>query len=350
RTFKTNEFGVASVDFQLADEVNMGDYHLRAFVGEVKAEKTVNVKRYVLPKFKVEVKADKTFYLPKETIKAELQSDYFFGKPVTKAKIEVTASTFDVAFRKFQTWNGSTDENGHAKFEIKLPDYFVGQPLQKGDALVKLDVKVLDSADHSETAAKTYTVSDQPIRVSLIAEGGKLVPDMENRLFAAAIYPDGSPAANCEVKVWHRKNMAPQPGGPGAVPIPGPKVAPGGLEPVALEERGKPKAEDLGKPFAIAKTNEAGLAEIKFTPKADQFRQGAFGQRDIETLGGKQVTHGPAIIFDVRAEAKDQKGSVAAANIELNSHPLGENVLLRLDKAVYQTGDNINIDVRTSAG
>src|SRR5262245_55502551 len=195
RTFKTNEFGVASVDFQLADEVNMGDYHIRAVVGEARAEKTVNVKRYVLPKFKVEVKADKTFYLPKETVKVELQSDYFFGKPVAKAKLEVTASTFDIAFRKFHTWNGATDANGHAKFEIQLPDYFVGQPLQKGDAIVKLDVKVLDSADHAENITKSYTVSDQPIRVSLIPEGGKLAPGLENRVFAAAIYPDGSPAA-----------------------------------------------------------------------------------------------------------------------------------------------------------
>ena len=34
----------------------------------------------------------------------------------------------------------------------------------------------------------------------------------------------------------------------------------------------------------------------------------------------------------------------------INSQPMGENVLLRLDKAIYQTGDSMNIDVRTSAG
>ena len=101
RTFKTSEFGIASVDFQLADEVNLGDYHLRAVSDGLRAEKTVQVKRYVLPKFKVEVKADKTFYLPKETVKIDLQSDYFFGKPVANSKIEVTASTFDVAFKEF---------------------------------------------------------------------------------------------------------------------------------------------------------------------------------------------------------------------------------------------------------
>jgi uncharacterized protein YfaS (alpha-2-macroglobulin family) len=134
----------------------MGDYRVRAILGETEADKTVTVKQYVLPKFKVNVTADKTFYLPKETIRAELQSDYFFGKPVTGGNIEVKASTFDVQFREFQTWKGKTDTHGHAKFEIKLPDYFVGQPLQKGDALVKLEVKVTDTADHSETINKTY--------------------------------------------------------------------------------------------------------------------------------------------------------------------------------------------------
>src|SRR5207237_2983180 len=104
RTLTTSGYGVAAVDFQLADEVNMGDYHLRAVLGDTRAEKTVQVKRYVLPKFKVEVKADKSFYLPKETVKVELQSDYFFGKPVAAAKLEVTASTFDVAFNKFHAW------------------------------------------------------------------------------------------------------------------------------------------------------------------------------------------------------------------------------------------------------
>ncbi len=180
-----------------------GDYHVRAILGEHQADKTVTVKPYVLPKFKSELKADKRYYLPKETIHADLQVDYFFGKPVAGGKVKVTASTFDVAFKDFQTWEGKTDAQGHVKFDIKLPDYFVGQPLNKGNALVKLEAKVTDTADHTETITRTYPVSAQPIQVSLIAEGGRLVPEMENRIFAAAVYPDGSPAAKCAIKVWH---------------------------------------------------------------------------------------------------------------------------------------------------
>jgi hypothetical protein len=314
QSHKTSPFGIAAVDFQLADEVNNGDYHIRAILGEQQSDKTVTVKPYVLPKFKNDLSADKKFYLPKETIHAELQTDYFFGKPVAGGKIKVTASTFDVAFKEFQTWDGKTDAQGHVKFDIKLPDYFVGQPLANGNALVRLEVKVTDTADHTETISKTFPVSDQSVRVSLIPEGGRLIPGMENRIFAAALYPDGSPAAKCEVNLW----------------------------------RGQ-KAD--GKPFETVKTNEAGLAEFRLTPEAKHFRQGNWGQRQVEMLGAQpQVIGVVQALYDLFAEVKDAKGNKATATAALTSEPLGENVLLRLDKAVYKGGESLKIDVRSSAG
>jgi 5-hydroxyisourate hydrolase-like protein (transthyretin family) len=314
RTHKTSEFGIASVDFQLADEVNAGEYQVRALLGNHEARKTVTVKKYVLPKFKVNVASDKKFYMPKETITVEVQSDYFFGKPVAGGTVKLIASTFDVQFKDFAMVEAKTDANGHAKFEVKLPDYFVGQPLAKGDALVKLEVKLTDTAEHAETVTKMLPVSDQAIRVSLVPEAGRLVPNIENRVFAAAIYPDGSPAADCEVKLWTGT-----------------------------------KAE--GQPVATVKTNAAGLAEFTLTPKAEQFRQGQWAQRNVEMLGGKIVNaHAPQILFDVTAEAKDAKGNVAKATAALNSEPMGENILLRLDKAIYRGGDTIRVDVRSSAG
>jgi 5-hydroxyisourate hydrolase-like protein (transthyretin family) len=314
RTLKTSDFGVAAVDFQLADEVNMGAYQVRAAVGNEQSQKTVEVKKYVLPKFKNEIKTDKTFYLPKETIVADIQSDYFFGKPVAKAKVKVTASTFDVQFKDFQTANITTDETGHAKLEIKLPDYFVGQPLQKGDALVKLEIKITDTADHTETVTKTIPVADQPIRVSLIPEGGRLVPGIENRIFAAAVYPDGSPVAKCEVTLW--------------------------------------KGTDTkAKPATTTKTNDSGLAEFRLTPKPEEFHQGQWVERKIEMLGGvAPQAWGPQSLLDLTVAAKDAKGATAQAVASLNSEPFGENVLLRLDKAIYRGGDAVKVDVLTSAG
>src|SRR5207253_3880014 len=88
KTLKTSDFGVAALDFQLADEVNMGDYHVRAMIGDHQSDKTVTVKKYVLPKFKSELSVDKRFYLPRETIHADLQTDYFFGKRVANGTIK----------------------------------------------------------------------------------------------------------------------------------------------------------------------------------------------------------------------------------------------------------------------
>jgi hypothetical protein len=312
QALETSAHGIASADFTLADEVNMGDYRIRALLGEQTAEKTVEVKRYVLPKFKTELKTDKAFYLPQETIKGTLQVDYLFGKPVAGGAVELKASTFDVAFKDFHTFKGKTDKSGHVKFEIKLPSYFVGTPLAKGNAIVRLEAKVTDSADHEETVTRTYPVSDKSIRVTLIPEGGKLIPGIENRIFAAALYPDGSPA-ECSVDVWMGR---------------------GGE----------------GRPLATLKTSQTGLAELKLTPKAGHFRPGAWQQRNVEMLGGMQQRWGPTNVCDLTAEARDARGNKARAILTLSAEPLGDNVLLRLDKAVYTGGESVAVDVCTTAG
>ena len=312
KSLSTSDFGIANIDFQLASEVNMGAYRISATAGNKQATKTVAVKRYQLPKFKTKVTTDKKFYMPKETIKGSLQADYMFGKPLANAKIEIEASTFDVRFRQFTTVKTETDENGHVKFEVKLPDYFVGQPLQKGDAMVKLDIKLTDTAEQTENITKTYTVSDKPIRINMITEGGKLVPNMENRVFVATTYPDGTPARS-EVQLWKGK-----------------------------------KAE--GKPLATVKTNDAGLAEFRFTPDAKWLRPGQNQQQKIEFLGGQRVGWAPQILLDVTAKAKDTTGTTAQSVVALNSEPLGDNVLLRLNKAIYAPGDTLKADIRTSAG
>lgn len=82
KPLKTDAFGIASVDFQLASEVNMGRYTIRAIVAKTKAEKKVTVERYVLPKFKIKFTPDKSYYLAGETVSGKLQVDYMFGLPV----------------------------------------------------------------------------------------------------------------------------------------------------------------------------------------------------------------------------------------------------------------------------
>src|SRR5262249_30177284 len=94
----------------------------------------------------------------------------------------------------------------------------------------------------------------------------------------------------------------------------------------------------------------SGLAEFAITPDAKQFRTGGWAARNVEMLGGTQQQWQPTNLFDLSAAARDGTGHKATAHVALTSEPLGENVLLRLNRAIYQGGDTMNVDVRSSGG
>src|SRR5690606_22193231 len=97
RVFKdvqeTDASGLAAARFPLASDVNLGTYTVRAILGDDQSEKVVTVDRYVLPTFEIEISTDREFYQPGDTLTGEIQSDYFFGKPVAGGQVTVKAST-----------------------------------------------------------------------------------------------------------------------------------------------------------------------------------------------------------------------------------------------------------------
>jgi hypothetical protein len=194
RATRTDRFGIAAADFVLADEVNAGSYKIRIILGETTVEKDVTVKRYVLPKFKISLSSDRDYYMPGETLRGEVQVDYFFGKPVTGGIVLIKLSKFDVNFSEFARIEGKTDSSGHYSFEVKLPSYFVGQPLGQGKAFVKVDARIVDGADHKEEVTRNISVAADPLTIVAIPESGNLVPGVENVIYIMTTYPDGRPA------------------------------------------------------------------------------------------------------------------------------------------------------------
>ncbi len=314
---KSNAFGVAHADFQLADEIAMGTYKLIATLPTGKAEKSVEVKRYVLPKFKVQAATDKRFYLPREVIKGTVDVNYFFGKPVAGGKVKVKAATFDVEFRDFFEQTVDTDAAGHATFEVALPDSFVGQPLEKGDAFVKIEIAATDTADHTETVTRTANVSQNPIHVAVMPESGKLVPGVENLIWVVATYPDGTPAQ----------------------------------ADVAVTVTGK----DAKNPSlrAAVETDEAGIASVAYTPKAEDFQPGEWIQeRGVFGRGGRWApdeNYVQSMTVPVQLSAKDDQGNTAELTAQLSAETGNDNVLLRIDKAIYRSGSRVTMDVATTA-
>ncbi len=202
----TDHFGIAAAEFSLADEVNLGTYHLRALVGDSSApsntaEVALNVERYVLPKFKVAVEftekdnKPRRDYRPGDHVTGTVRASYFFGKPVDHAETALKISSMDVDVFEAGSAKGKTDKDGVYHFDLVLPAYFAGRSMSQGAARALVEATVKDSAEHAETRGELITVSQSPLLITAVPEGGTLVPHLENQVFLLSSYPDGTPAA-----------------------------------------------------------------------------------------------------------------------------------------------------------
>src|SRR5208283_1686490 len=285
---ETDAFGIASAEFGLADEVNLGTYHLQALMGDNDAptntaEIGLNVERYVLPKFKVGVDfADKNNkaqrgYRPGDHVTGTVHCNYFFGKPVDEAEITVKGSSLDVSMYDVGSVQGKTDREGSYHFDLRLPTYFAGRPLNRGAARVLIEATVKDSAGHAETRGEPITVSESPLLITAVPEGGTLIPNLENQVFVLTSYPDGTPAR-------------------------------AGLKVLAS-----------GNPDQQVSTDEGGVAVVRIN------------------ASGKTET------LDI--DAHDSEGNLASASIQLQSRTGEDQILLRTERAVYRAGDRIQLRV-----
>ncbi len=286
---ETDAYGIASAEFGLADEVNLGTYHLRALMNGVagpspnQAELALRVERYVLPKFKVAVDLAgngghaRRGYRPGDHVTGTVQANYFFGKPVDRAEVSVKASAMDVAVVEAAKSQGKTDASGAFRFDIQLPNYFAGRPLSHGAARVLIEATVKDAANHSETRGEPIMVSESPLLVTAVPEGGTLVPGLVNQVFILTSWPDGTPAQT-DVRVH----------------------APGNN-------------------YQTVSTDASGIAVIQL--------------RDVT---------GSATL---RVEATDRDGNRTQTSISLDSRSGADQLLLRSDKAVYHAGDRMHLKV-----
>jgi len=280
----TDSFGVASAEFSLADEVNLGAYHLSALMGDSSApsdsaEVTLNVERYVLPKFKVAVELTekdgkpRRDYRPGDHVTGTVRANYFFGKPVDHAEITMKATSMDVAVFDAGSAVGRTDGDGAYKFDLKLAGYFAGRPLSQGMARALIEATVKDSAAHSETRGEPITISQSPLLITAVPEGGTLIPHLDNQIFLLSSYPDGTPAkTTLDVHL------------------------PGGRE-------------------QRISTDSGGVALVRLNPG-----------EGVDAL---------------RVDASDHRGNHVSSNIPLETRSGTDQILLRTDRAVVKAGEPI---------
>jgi hypothetical protein len=288
----TDEFGIGAADFGLASEVNLGTYHVRATLGEADTDSTntaeivLNVEKYVLPKFRVELNfaspegKNKHGYRPGDHVSGTVQANYFFGKALDRAEVSVKAEGMDVTTFTASSVEGKTDHDGAYHFDLQLPGYLTGRPLDRGAAKVLIEATAKDTAGHSESRGQPVTVSESAFLLTAIPEGGTLVPGLENQVFLVASYPDGTPV-EANLKVRSRSG----------------------------------DEQDIS-------TNAGGLAVLTLTkPQRDEALQ---------------------------IDATDQEGQKVSALVPLQARAGDDQVLLRVEKAVYRAGDSIRLRILTT--
>jgi hypothetical protein len=282
---QSDKFGIASAEFALADEVNLGTYHLHALMGEGDApantaELAISVEKYVLPKFKIAIDFDndkgRHGYRPGDHVTGTVRANYFFGKRVTDAEITVKASGMDVALFDAGSVEGKTNHDGEYHFDLRLANYFFGRSLEHGAARVLVEASVKDSAGHTETRGEPITVSESPLMITAVPEGGTLVPGLDNQLFILTSYPDGTPAKT-DLKV------------------------------------------SFGSSDQRASTDDGGVGMVSI--KAD----------------GSQ----PSIAI----KASDKDGNTAVTTVQLQSRSGEDQILLRTEKAVYRSGERLQLNI-----
>ena len=197
---KTNRFGVAHTAFTLANQVNMGTYTVVTTAGDNRTEKTVDVRRYVLPKFKVTTTIDKDFYLPGQQVSGVVSAQYFFGKPVVGGQVKVRFFDYQANWVEAGVVEGLTDGEGMLPFSYSLPDRLIGQPVANGNALVLAEFAVTDTGEQEVSATRQISVAASPLSIAVFPESGTIVPGVANNFYLFVTDPAGAPVfASCSI-------------------------------------------------------------------------------------------------------------------------------------------------------
>ncbi|GMV39702.1 MAG: hypothetical protein AMXMBFR64_14180 [Myxococcales bacterium] len=332
----SDQYGIAATELKLATLVNMGTFKVRAILDDVVTEKAVTVSHYVLPKFKLGVGLDQSWYMPAATVTGLVDADYFFGKVVAGADVKIVAQSYDVSWSTFQEVSGTTNADGHYGFTLTLPPSLVGLPLEGGDALVQLIVTVTDKAEQVVEKYVPVVVSASALKVVAVPEAGVLVPGTENLVHLFVTDPLGAPLAGASIAVegtWlpsstlttdafgHAGLIATPTGGASALKL---TITTG----TTTATRTVQFDQQIGSDHVLVRTDKA-IYEVGETLSVDVFVSGASRHAYVDWLNEGQV-------IDMRTV--DIDGGKATFTMDVDGSLLGDN---RIEAYVVDTDGNV---------
>lgn len=197
KTLESNDFGIASLDFPLSDQLSLGTYKINVNVNGKEEEKSVIVKRYVLPKFRIDFEGINSWYTVNETITGIVNCTYIFGQPV-KGEINLKARAYYGVWTT--VYQKQDDINGTYSFSIPPTNYAVGLPVNMGNAYLELNATITDEGGHAETKTTLVSIAREPIIIDVLPDTN--VAGVSSTYYIIARYPDGTPVNNGDVTYY----------------------------------------------------------------------------------------------------------------------------------------------------
>lgn len=196
-SYEVNEFGVASLDYVLSDQLPLGIYKITARVGAKEVQKSILVERYVLPKFKIDLLDTKTWYTADETISGKVSANYFFGMEV-EGTVLIKSLVFRGVWVEIDRSYGQLS-NGEYSFSVSPAEYAAGLDLNQGNGALELNISVTDSGGHKEYESHFITIASEPIQITTLADTN--VAGTDSTYYIIARYPNGVPVDDALVIV-----------------------------------------------------------------------------------------------------------------------------------------------------
>ncbi|MBZ0258518.1 alpha-2-macroglobulin, partial [bacterium] len=190
-TGQAGEYGVVPFELPLASEVNMGTWKLTAQSGDAKTELDLEIDRYVLPSFDIDVQVEKEWFLVDEAITGSVESNYFFGQPVN-GEVKIEAYRYVSTWEKYAETSGRL-ENGSYEFELPPVIYTAGTAAEEGDATLQLKLSVIDDGGKEEKTDKLLRIVDAGVSLKLVSDSPVIKPGLQQDMLIISQTPAGAP-------------------------------------------------------------------------------------------------------------------------------------------------------------
>ncbi|RDD47011.1 CD109 antigen [Trichoplax sp. H2] len=196
---RTTDLGILTKDYPLADEPPLGKWTLRIVTKDDKAEKSFEIKEYVLPRFNTKVTLPSFGLNTDDKLTISISAKYTYGMPVKGvAYIKLNPKYWYSRGSKIPEIRKEEKIDGY--LNISVPTSDIKWHLNKNKELNYFNLLVnvivmekLTSIKENGTSSMTYY--SRPYRVNVVSSTSAFRPGMPYHAMLAVVQPDGKAVA-----------------------------------------------------------------------------------------------------------------------------------------------------------